>query len=127
MTAAGLASIHFSKGVTVDDFARLIRAFAVGGSKAQDVVQQIKDSGGIAEYWHLDVSNEKEVEKVISEVHARLGGINVLVNNAGIAGVNKPTHEMSEGEWDTVMETSFGADCIHCGLPSGARGVNGVC
>ena len=46
LTAAGLASIHFSKGVTVDDFARLIRAFAVGGSKAQDVVQQIKDIFG---------------------------------------------------------------------------------
>jgi len=46
LTAAGLASIHFSQGVTVDDFARLIRAFAVGGSKAQDVVQQIKDTFG---------------------------------------------------------------------------------
>jgi len=46
LTAAGLASIHFSKGVTVEDFARLIKAFAVGGSKAQDVVQQIKDIFG---------------------------------------------------------------------------------
>ena len=46
LTAAGLASIHFSKGVTVDDFARLIRAFAVGGSKAQDVVKQIKETLG---------------------------------------------------------------------------------
>jgi HEAT repeat protein len=46
LTAAGLASIHFSNTVTVDDFARLIRAFAVGGSKAQDVVKQIKDTFG---------------------------------------------------------------------------------
>ena len=46
LNAAGLASIHFSNKVTVDDFARLIRAFAVGGSKAQDVVQQIKDTFG---------------------------------------------------------------------------------
>jgi hypothetical protein len=46
LTAAGLASIHFSKAVTVEDFARLIKAFAVGGSKAQDVVQQIKDIFG---------------------------------------------------------------------------------
>jgi hypothetical protein len=46
LTAAGLASIHFSRGVTVDDFAQLIRAFAMGGSKAQDVVQQIKDTLG---------------------------------------------------------------------------------
>jgi len=44
LTTAGLASINFSSKVTVDDFARLVRAFAVGGSKAQDVAKQIKDS-----------------------------------------------------------------------------------
>src|SRR5580704_8265708 len=46
LTTAGLASIHFSNKVTVDDFARLVRAFALGGSKAQDVVKQIKDTFG---------------------------------------------------------------------------------
>jgi hypothetical protein len=46
LTTAGLASIHFSNKVTVDDFARLVRAFAVGGSRAQDVVKQIKDTFG---------------------------------------------------------------------------------
>ena len=46
LTTAGLASIHFSNKVTVDDFARLVRAFAVAGSKAQDVVKQIKDTFG---------------------------------------------------------------------------------
>src|SRR5256884_1446986 len=46
LTTAGLASIHFSNQVTVDDFARLVRAFALGGSKAQDVVKQIKDTFG---------------------------------------------------------------------------------
>ncbi len=44
LTAAGLASISFSNQVTVEDFARLVRAFAVGGSKAQDVVSQIKNT-----------------------------------------------------------------------------------
>ena len=44
LTTAGLASINFSTKVTVDDFARLVRAFAVGGSKAQDVAKNIKDS-----------------------------------------------------------------------------------
>jgi PBS lyase HEAT-like repeat-containing protein len=46
LTTAGLASIHFSIKVTVDDFARLVRAFAVGGSKAQDVAKHIKDTLG---------------------------------------------------------------------------------
>ncbi|MBV9482722.1 MAG: HEAT repeat domain-containing protein [Acidobacteria bacterium] len=44
LTAAGLASIHFSPKVSQDDFAQLVRAFATSGSKAQDIAQQIKRS-----------------------------------------------------------------------------------
>jgi hypothetical protein len=46
LTTAGLASIHFSQKVTRDDFIRLIRAFTIGGSKAQDVAKQIKETFG---------------------------------------------------------------------------------
>jgi hypothetical protein len=46
LNAAGLASIHFSSKVSVEDFARLVRAFALGGSKAQEVAQQIKQTLG---------------------------------------------------------------------------------
>jgi hypothetical protein len=49
LSAAGLASLHFSKDVTLEDFTRLVRAFTIAGSKAQDVSKQIKEalqSGG---------------------------------------------------------------------------------
>ncbi len=61
LTAAGLASIHFSSKVTVDDFARLIRAFAVGGSKAQDVVKQIKDTFGDSKQSTIRINEVKFV------------------------------------------------------------------
>jgi hypothetical protein len=44
LTTAGLASLHFSKDVTIEDFTRLVRAFTVAGSKAQDVAKQIKEA-----------------------------------------------------------------------------------
>ena len=44
LNTAGLASLHFSKGVTIEDFTRLVRAFTVAGSKAQDVSKQIKEA-----------------------------------------------------------------------------------
>jgi hypothetical protein len=44
LSTAGLASLHFSKDVTVEDFARLVRAFTLAGSKAQDVAKQIKEA-----------------------------------------------------------------------------------
>jgi hypothetical protein len=48
LSTAGLASLHFSKDVTIEDFTRLVRGFTLAGSKAQDVAKQIKEalSGG---------------------------------------------------------------------------------
>jgi len=46
LTAAGLSSIMFSNKVTLDDFTRLVRAFAMGGSKAQDFAKQLKEIFG---------------------------------------------------------------------------------
>ena len=44
LTTAGLASLHFSKDVTPEDFTLLLRAFTVAGSKATDVSKQIKEA-----------------------------------------------------------------------------------
>ena len=46
LSAAGLASIHFAPDVKAEDLARLVRAFAVGGSKAQDLSKSIKEALG---------------------------------------------------------------------------------
>jgi hypothetical protein len=46
LNTAGLASLHFSKEVTEEDFTRLVRAFTLGGSKATDVAKQIKEALG---------------------------------------------------------------------------------
>jgi NAD(P)-dependent dehydrogenase (short-subunit alcohol dehydrogenase family) len=71
--------------------------------EGQRVVNEIKESKGIAEFWHLDVSKEEEVRKVFADIYKTFGKIDVLVNNAGISGVSKPTDEITEEEWDRVM------------------------
>ena len=75
----------------------------VNNEDGKKVVQQICAEGGTAEYWHLDTTKEAEITKVFAAIHKKYGKIDVLVNNAGIAGVNKPTHKISEAEWDTLM------------------------
>jgi len=71
--------------------------------EGQRVVNEIKGFGGAAKFWHLDVSKEEEVRKVFADIYKTFGKINVLVNNAGISGVSKPTDEITEEEWDRVM------------------------
>jgi NAD(P)-dependent dehydrogenase (short-subunit alcohol dehydrogenase family) len=72
----------------------------------QKVVDEIEAFGGIAKYWHLDTSNEDSVSGVFNDIVHEFGSLDVLINNAGIAGVNKPTHEISREEWDKVMSVN---------------------
>jgi NAD(P)-dependent dehydrogenase (short-subunit alcohol dehydrogenase family) len=58
---------------------------------------------GRAGYWHLNVADEANVAAVFAAVADALGPVTVLVNNAGIGGVNKPTDQITEAEWDALM------------------------
>lgn len=64
---------------------------------------ELCDRGFVAHYWHCDVSREVEVEKAFRETVALFGRLDVVVNNAGVSGANKPTHEITEAEWDFVQ------------------------
>jgi len=71
LSAAGLASLHFSKGVTVEDFTRLVRAFTLAGSKAQDVAKQIKDALNATKNGTIKIN---EVKFVAPKLLPRLWG-----------------------------------------------------
>ncbi|MBF38996.1 SDR family NAD(P)-dependent oxidoreductase [Idiomarina sp. UBA4520] len=75
-------------------------------AEGQKVVDEIKGLGGTAKYWHVDTANEDEVSQAFVEIAKEFGSIDVLVNNAGIAGVNKPTHEITKDEWDKVINVN---------------------
>jgi NAD(P)-dependent dehydrogenase (short-subunit alcohol dehydrogenase family) len=61
--------------------------------------------GGAAMPLELDVADAASVRAGVGAAADRLGGIDVLVNNAGLyAGLRRGAfHELDEGEWDRVM------------------------
>ncbi len=67
------------------------------------IVEEICEAGGTVAFFHLDVSDEDQVASVMDQVKTKFGPISILVNNAGIAGVDKPTHEVTSQEWDRLM------------------------
>src|SRR5512144_376960 len=73
------------------------------------IAEHINSTGGNARFWHLDVTDEAAVEHVLGEVANAFGKIDVVVNNAGIAGVSKPTHEITIEEWEHVLKINVAA------------------
>ncbi|MDP3802326.1 SDR family NAD(P)-dependent oxidoreductase [Brevundimonas sp.] len=67
------------------------------------LADEITGQGLSAAYWRCDVASETQVQATLDAVAKRFGKLNILVNNAGVAGVNKPTHEVTEAEWDWVQ------------------------
>jgi NAD(P)-dependent dehydrogenase (short-subunit alcohol dehydrogenase family) len=74
--------------------------------EGQEVVDEIAKAGGQTRFWDLDVADESEVKQVLNDVAKTFGKLDVLVNNAGIAGANKPTHKIAEEEWDQVIKAN---------------------
>jgi NADP-dependent 3-hydroxy acid dehydrogenase YdfG len=66
----------------------------------------------------VDVRDYGAVEKLMSDTAARFGGIDVLVNNAGV-GAFAPVDEMSLEDWHTVIDTNLNAVfyCTKAALP----------
>ena len=80
-----------------------VAVFEINEKDGNDTVEIINNQGGIAKFWQVDVSNEEMVKNAINEVIKEFGKIDILINNAGIVGVDKKIHELTVEEWDQVF------------------------
>lgn len=74
---------------------------------------EIAASGGEACGFSADVRREADVLRLEREVAGAFGGIQILVNNAGV-NVRKPITEFTLEEWNSVLETSVTAAFLMC-------------
>lgn len=71
-------------------------------AEAQAVVSAIGDAGGQALALDCDVSVEGQVRDMFRAANSELGGIGIVVNNAGVI-LEKPLLETTTGEFDALM------------------------
>ena len=64
---------------------------------------QLKNTTPIA----ADIRNEKEVQNVVKETIKKFGKLDILINNAGIFPRIKQLHEISELEWNEVLDVNL--------------------
>ncbi|MEK6710002.1 MAG: SDR family NAD(P)-dependent oxidoreductase [Nitrospinota bacterium] len=78
---------------------------ALDGARAS--AAEIEGRGGRAIPLHLDVTSAEGCRAAVEETRARLGGLHVVVNNAGVAGspglkLGMPLADLTEADWDAT-------------------------
>src|SRR6267154_3965971 len=85
------------------------------------IAKRLEESGATVRVWDLaakqdpvDVSDAAEVERAAAKALAELGRIDVLVNNAGIAGLNVATAQYPVEEWERVLRVNLTSQFLCC-------------
>ncbi|WP_329332184.1 glucose 1-dehydrogenase [Streptomyces sp. NBC_00663] len=94
-------------------------AFAAEGAKvlvadlnadgAEKVVSEIGEAGGTAVAVTGDLSEQAVVDRVTATAVERFGGVDVLVNNAGIMDRMSALADVSDAEWERVLRVNLTA------------------
>jgi 3-oxoacyl-[acyl-carrier protein] reductase len=93
-------------------------AIVTGGAQGigAAIAKRLSASGAQVVVWDLDGSPRVDVSDPVSIENAlkRLGKIDVLVNNAGIAGKNAPTVDYPVDEWERVLRVNLTSQFLCC-------------
>jgi NAD(P)-dependent dehydrogenase (short-subunit alcohol dehydrogenase family) len=100
--------------------------YSSSADAARDVVQKIKAGGGRAIGCKADVADYEAVTTMVRQVTQELGGLNILVNNAGVV-LRKPFSETTPTDWKRQIDVGlYGAiHCCHAAAPHIAKSGNG--
>lgn len=91
------------------------RAFAAIGAKVficdideANLAAMEKEIPGLTAR-RCDMAHRAEIERMVPEAIAALGGLDVLINNAGVAGLTLPVEQYPPDDWDKVMAINLTA------------------
>jgi len=91
----------------------IVRAFAAGGATVFVCDIDAEGLRALAEEIEglktgvCDVSRRSDIERMVGEAVQALGGLDVLVNNAGISGPTAPVEDMNPDEWEKVIQVDL--------------------
>ena len=75
----------------------------VAGDRGADLLEELPGVG----FTRADVAVPADVERVFADLATRLGGLDVLINNAGIAGPTAPVEQVSPEDWSRTLDVNI--------------------
>ena len=93
-----------------------------------DALGIIRKGTARRDHARCDVADRREVEDMVAFGVAALGGLDVLVNNAGIAGPTAPVETMDPDEWEKVVAVNLNGtfNVTRCAIPHLKQSTAGV-
>lgn len=85
---------------------RVIVNYAGRADAAAEVIEEINGLGHQAVSFQADISDPQAVKDMFNDIYTTYGGIDVLVNNAGIMKLN-PLAEVSDQEFDALIQVNL--------------------
>jgi len=91
----------------------------ISGAAAEQTAKEIRDAGGRATAMALDVTKRADVFAAVGKVVEATGGIDVLVNNAGVVALAK-IEEITEAEFDRIYAVNVKGKlfCMQAAVPA---------
>ena len=74
--------------------------------RLEELAHEILSDGGSCTAVPGDVSNPDEVRKIFQVIEKECGGVDILINNAGIAWFGLLT-DMTDNDWDKILATNL--------------------
>lgn len=72
-----------------------------------ETVSMLKAKGNESLFIKTDVSVSSDVENLINQIVERYSRLDCACNNAGVEGINTPTAQYSETDWDQIINTNL--------------------
>jgi 3-oxoacyl-[acyl-carrier protein] reductase len=109
ITAAAGAGIGFSAALrAAEEGCRALMISDIHEGRLQEAVAKIREATGLDQV-HGQVCNvtiEEQVQALVTAAERELGGVDVLINNAGLGG-SRLLVEMSDEEWNRVLDVTL--------------------
>jgi 3-oxoacyl-[acyl-carrier protein] reductase len=86
-----------------------VAAVDADGARLAQAVDRIGKAGTEAAAVVGDLTDRRQAERAIGEVLERFGKVDILINNAGIAGRSAPTWELTDADWEAVLAVNLTA------------------
>lgn len=109
ITAAAGAGIGFSAARRcAEEGCRALMISDIHPRRLEEAVAKLKEETGLVEIHGqlCNVTNEAEVQALVAAAESQLGGVDVLINNAGLGG-QKRVVDMSDDEWNRVLDITL--------------------